>query len=114
MPSPPLRRALRARRRMRPDAAGGVAAAYALAGGSGNPRGLLDLDDRSLVGVEELILDLAPTTEGVDREQLRRDRELRGELLLHRGEHRAIALLGPDRLTGRRPLVLEECVRLRG
>src|SRR6185295_9316954 len=37
--------------------------------GSGDPRGLLDLRDRALVRVEELVVDLRPAAEVLDREQ---------------------------------------------
>src|SRR4029079_1406565 len=44
--------------------------------GSGDPRGLLDLRHGALVRVEELVVDLRPAAEVVDREQTLRRREL--------------------------------------
>src|SRR5690349_7867997 len=98
---------------LRRGAAGLAGAAYAAAGGRGNPRLLLDLGDRARGRVKERALDLGPSAEVVDREQLRRGRELAGELLGHRRHHRPVALLGPDLLPGGRPLVVEERLGVR-
>src|SRR3954447_6653345 len=66
---------------------------------SGDPRRLLDLRDRALVRVEELVVDLRPAAEVADREEALRRRELR----LVRGEDRlvdrAVAPVG-ERLLG--------------
>src|SRR5437764_14923560 len=80
----------------------------ALTGGSGNPRGLLDLGDRACARIEELILDLRPAPEAVDREQLLRGGELARELSRHRLHDGPVALFGPDRLRLRRPEPVQE------
>src|SRR6185295_486722 len=73
-PDPPGAAEERARRR-----AVGVAAPAAevrTSLGSGDPRRLLDLRDRALVRIEEVVVDLRPATEVADREQALRRREL--------------------------------------
>src|SRR3954466_12854023 len=45
--------------------------------GSGDPRRLLDLGDRALVRIEELVVDLRPAAEVADREEPLGSRELR-------------------------------------
>src|SRR2546430_186620 len=107
---PPLADVTRRRR----TATGLAGAAYASAGGSGNPRVLLDLGDGARRRVKERALDLGPTAQVVDREQLRRRGELAGELLGDRRHHRPVALLGPDRLPRGRPLPVDESLRRRG
>src|SRR4051794_21155471 len=71
--------------------------------GSGNPQILLDLRHGAARRVEELVVDLAPAAEVVDREQRLRRRELLGvdEAL----RHRPVAVLGVDllRLVGVQP-----------
>src|SRR5581483_6487626 len=82
------------RRRAPMDAGAGVpAGAGCSSAGSGHPRGLLDLGDRAGGRREELVLHLAPATEVVDREQLRRGRELAGELAGDGLVRRAVAVL---------------------
>src|SRR5690348_18230524 len=97
----------------RRGAAGLAGAAYASAGGSGNPRFLLDLGDGAGGWVEERILDLGPAAQVIDREQLRRRRELAGELLGDRRHHWPVPLLRPDRLPRCRPLPVDERLRCR-
>src|SRR3954452_21184176 len=80
---------------------------------SGDPRRLLDLRDRALVRVEELVVDLRPAAEVADREEALRRRELR----LVRGEDRlvdrAVAPVGEHLLGSGRERVLHERLRLR-
>src|SRR4051794_37477037 len=71
-PEPPGAAEERARRRA---AAGGVRVRASL--GSGDSRRLLDLGDRALVRVEEVVVDLRPAAEVADREEPLRRRELR-------------------------------------
>src|SRR4051812_27683182 len=80
--------------------------------GSGDPRRVLDLGDRPVRRVEEVLHDLVPAAEVVDREERLRIRELRGELLGHRPDHRAVPVLGEDRLRRGRPEEVEELLRL--
>src|SRR3954453_3543436 len=63
--------------RERPRRRGARAAGRASLG-SGDPRALLDLRERPLVGIEEGVVDLAPAAEVADREQPRRRREALG------------------------------------
>src|SRR3954454_10499842 len=72
----------------------------------GNALRLLDVDEYALLRVEEAVVDLRPAAELVDREQLRRDGELR--LVLQRGENGAVALGDEDLLGRRRPQVVAE------
>src|SRR3954447_855246 len=67
---------------------------------------LLDVGDDGVLRVEELLVDLVPAAEVVDREEARRGRELL--LVDERGENRAIALGGEDLLRLRRLHELEE------
>src|SRR5919206_643157 len=76
--------------------------------GSGDPRGLLDLGDRPLVRVEELVVDLRPAAEVADREEALRGRELRlvlGEDALVDGP---VAPVGERLLRGCRQREVEE------
>src|SRR3954451_23038959 len=57
---------------------------------SGDPQVLLDRGDRALVRVEELVVDLRPTAELVDLEELLRRRV--DALVDEVGEHRAVPL----------------------
>src|SRR5437763_13790941 len=79
-----------------------------LTGGSGHPRGLLDLGDRACARIEELILDLRPAPKAVDREQRLRGWELARELLRHRLHDWPVTLLGPERLRRRCPEPVQE------
>src|SRR6476469_5766759 len=97
-PEPPGAAEERARRRTARPGATEVRASL----GSGDPRGLLDLRDRALVRVEELVVDLRPAAEVVDREQALRGRELRLVLVEHRLVDRAVAPVGEHLLRGRR------------
>src|SRR6516225_11941541 len=92
-------------------AAGGVPAAGWSSAGSGHPRCLLDLGDRAGLRSEELLGGPRPTAQVLDREQLRRGRELARELARHRLEDRAVALLRPDGLPRGRPLPVDERLR---
>src|SRR5438093_933019 len=61
-----------------------------------DPQALLDVGDLTLVRIEELVRDLGPTAELVDREEGRRRRVLR---LVHQARYDGpIALLGKDLL----------------
>src|SRR6476469_8173474 len=111
IPSPRVPPPLADLTRRRRTATGLAGGAYA-SGGSGNPRVLLDLGDGARGRVKERVLDLGPAAQVGDREQLRRRRELTGELLGDRRHYRPVALLRPDRLTRGRPLVVEERLRL--
>src|SRR3954467_15372267 len=111
VPDPPGAAEESARRRAvgRADDAAGLSASL----GSGDPRRLLDLRDRALVRIEELVVDLRPAAEVADREQALRRRELR----LVRGEDRlvdrAVAPVGEHLLGSGRERVLHERLRLR-
>src|SRR5450631_2168567 len=83
--------------------AGAGAAVAALAGGGGEIGRLLDLGHRTGRRIEERLAHRRPAAERLDREQLRRRRELAGELRQHRRVDRAVALLGPERLGLRGP-----------
>src|SRR3954467_7523517 len=102
MPAPPPRTGagsrLRRGPRLRTAACSGLRC--------GNALRLLDVDEYALLRVEEAVVDLRPAAELVDREQLRRDRELR--LVLQRGKHGAVALGDEDLLGRRRPQVVAE------
>src|SRR3954468_24077027 len=93
-------------------ATAGGAAEISASLGSGDPRRLLDLGDRALVGIEELVVDLRPAAEVADREEALRRRELR----LVPGEDgpvdRPVAPVGEHLLRGRRQRVLHERLRL--
>src|SRR3954466_2065537 len=80
--------------------------------GSGDPRRLLDLGDRALVGIEELVVDLRPAAEVADREQPLRRRELRLVLGKDGLVDRPVAPVGEDLLRRRRQRVLHERLRL--
>src|SRR3954463_9272417 len=71
---PPGAAAARGRRRKTDPPAAGAEVRASL--GSGDPRRLLDLRDRALVRVEEVVVDLRPAAEVADREQALRRREL--------------------------------------
>src|SRR5580765_1160177 len=76
--------------------------------GSGDPRVRLDLRHRALVRVEELVVDLAPAAELVDREQARWHRELGGVALQHRLVDRPVAPVREALLRGMGEHVVEE------
>src|SRR4051794_27708393 len=104
VPDPPGAAEERARRRAVRAAAAEVSASL----GSGDPRRLLDLGDRPLVRVEELVVDLRPAAEVADREQALRRRELGlvgVEDLLVDGP---VAPVGERLLRGRREGEVEE------
>src|ERR1700733_3784235 len=82
------------------EAPSGVA--YESAGGSWDPRRLLDLDHRAVGRIEELIVHLRPAAEAVHGEQLRDRRERAGELLGDARQDRPVALLPPQLLRGGR------------
>src|SRR3954453_7549614 len=107
-PEPPDAAEESARRR----ATAGGAAEISASLGSGDPRRLLDLGDRALVGIEGLVVDLRPAGEVADREEPLRRRELR----LVPGEDgpvdRAVTPVGEHLLGGRRERVLHERLRL--
>src|SRR3954452_16744448 len=90
------------------DAAPGLSASL----GSGDPRRLLDLRDRTLVGIEELVVDLRPAAEVADREEALRRRELRLVLGEDRSVDRPVAPVGEHLLGRRRQRVLHERLRL--
>src|SRR3954447_13048226 len=71
---PPGAAAARGRRRKTDPPAAGAEVRASL--GSGDPRRLLDLRDRALVRVEEVVVDLRPAAEVADREEALRRREL--------------------------------------
>src|SRR4051812_34086166 len=73
---------------------------------------VVDLGHGALVRVEELVVDLAPAAEVVDRPQLLRLREVGRELGRHRRVDRAEAGLGPRRLALGRVLEVDERLRL--
>src|SRR3954447_1668455 len=74
-------------------------------------KGLLDLRHRPLVGIEELVVDLAPAAELVNREQVLRRRELR--LVDQRLVERAVALRLEDLLALLGAQERDEGLRLR-
>src|SRR5919202_304440 len=80
--------------------------------GSGDPRGLLDLGDRPLVGVEELVVDLRPAAEVADGEEPLRRRELRPVPREDRPVDRPVAPVGEHLLRDGRERVLHERLRL--
>src|SRR3954447_17110349 len=80
--------------------------------GSGDPRGLLDLRDGALVRVEELVVDLRPAAEVLDREKTLRRRELRLVPVEHGLVDRAVAPLGELLLAGGGERVGDERLRL--
>src|SRR4051794_527139 len=122
---PPGAAAARGRRRKTDPPAAGAEVRASL--GSGDPRRLLDLRDRALVGVEEVVVDLRPAAEVADREEALRRRELRlvlvedglvdgpvapvGERLLGRGRQgeveKRLRLLWVARLRDDRDRVLD-------
>src|SRR3954451_15853377 len=91
----------------------GDAAGLSASLGSGDPRRLLDLRDRALVRIEELVVDLRPAAEVADREQPLRRRELRLVLGEDGLVDRPVAPVGEDLLGRRRQRVLHERLRLR-
>src|SRR3954469_24195612 len=107
-PEPPDAAEESARRR----ATAGGAAEISASLGSGDPRRLLDLGDRSLVGIEELVVDLRPAPEVADREEALRRRELRLVLDEDGPVDRPVAPVGEHLLRGRRERVLHERLRL--
>src|SRR3954468_163928 len=82
--------------------------------GSGDPRVLLDGGHRALVGIEELVVDLAPVTEVADGEQAAGGRELRRVLAQDRLVHGPVAPVGELLLGRRGEGVVEERLGLRG
>src|SRR3954467_5875222 len=74
---------------------------------------VVDLGHRARVRVEELVVDLAPAAEVVDRPQLLGRGEVAGELLRDRRVDRAEAGLGPRLLALRCVLEVDERLRLR-
>src|SRR3954467_1574117 len=80
---------------------------------SGDPRRLLDLRDRALVRVEELVVDLRPAAEVADREEALRRRELPLVPREDRLVDRAVAPVGEHLLGSGRERVLHERLRLR-
>src|SRR3954464_12539746 len=111
VPEPPGAAEESARRRAdgrAEEAAPGLSASL----GSGDPRRLLDLRDRTLVGIEELVVDLRPAAEVADREQALRRRELRLVLGEDALVDRPVAPVGEDLLRRRRQRVLHERLRL--
>src|SRR3954469_17302425 len=111
VPGPPGAAEERARRRAVRFGAAGAAVRASL--GSGDPRRLLDLRDRPLVRVEELVIDLRPAAEVADGEQALRRRELGlvgVEDLLVDGP---VAPVGELLLGRRRQREVEERLRLR-
>src|SRR4051794_11490446 len=78
---------------------------------SGDPRRLLDLRHRARVGIEELVVDLAPAAEVADREEALRGGEPRCVALQHGGVHGPVAPLGEPLLGGRRERVVDERLR---
>src|SRR4051795_1993705 len=110
VPDPPGAAEESARRRAvgRADDAAGLSASL----GSGDPRRLLDLGDRALVGIEELVVDLRPAAEVADREQPLRRRELRLVLGEDALVDRPVAPVREDLLRRGRQRVLHERLRL--
>src|ERR671923_2407620 len=106
MPSPSVPACLRAGAR----AGSRTAAANALI--SAYPQALLDIGHDPLLAVEELLGDRAPAAKVVDREQLRRRREI--ELRGHGLVHGPVALLAEDLLRRGREEEVDERLRLRG
>src|SRR3954468_2928623 len=102
--------AARGRRRKTDPPAAGAELRASL--GSGDPRRLLDLRDRALVRIEELVVDLRPAAEVADREQPLRRRELRLVLGKDGLVDRPVAPVGEDLLRRRRQRVLHERLRL--
>src|SRR3954453_10123685 len=80
--------------------------------GSGDPRRLLDLGDRPLVRVEELVVDLRPPAEVADREEALRGRELRLGLVEDGLVDRPVAPVGERLLRRRREREVQERLRL--
>src|SRR3954453_3748811 len=95
-------------------APGGGAAEISASLGSGDPRRLLDLGDRALVRVEELVVDLRPAADLGDREQARRRRELRLVGVKDALVDRAVAPAGEDLLRGLGERVAHELPGRRG
>src|SRR3954469_14277701 len=110
VPDPPGAAEESARRRA--DGRTGDAAGLSASLGSGDPRRLLDLGDRALVGIEELVVDLRPAAEVADREQPLRRRELRLVLGKDGLRDRPVAPVGEDLLRRRGQRVLHERLRL--
>src|SRR3954447_25949772 len=81
--------------------------------GRRHPRVLLDLGERPPVGVEELVVDLAPAADVVDRHELLGRRELGGVGLQDRLVDRPVAPLGELLLAGLAQRVLQERLGLR-
>src|SRR3954469_10639988 len=107
---PPGATAARGRPRKPPPPAAGAEVRASL--GSGDPRRLLDLRDRALVRVEEVVVDLRPAAEVADREEALRRRELGlvgVEDLLVDGP---VAPVGERLLRLRREGEVQECLRL--
>src|SRR4051794_37927594 len=98
--------------RRRADGRAGDAAGLRASLGSGDPRRLLDVGDRALVGIEELVVDLRPAAEVADREQSLRRRELRLVLGEDALVDRPVAPVGEDLLRRRRQGVVHERLRL--
>src|SRR4051812_32466267 len=103
---PPGAAAARGRRRKTDPPAAGAEVRASL--GSGDPRRLLDLRDRALVRVEEVVVDLRPAAQVADGEQALRRGELGGVLLQHGLVDRPVAPLGEALLRGRRQGVAHE------
>src|SRR5512132_4441361 len=82
--------------------------------GSGDPRVLLDRRDRALVGIEELVVDLAPPPEVADGEQATRSGELALVLVEHRLVDRPVAPVGELLLRGGGQGVVHERLGLLG
>src|SRR4051812_2658785 len=107
-PDPPGAAEESARRRAEAGGAAEISASLR----SGDPRRLLDLGDRALVGIEELVVDLRPAAEVADREEALRRRELRLVLGEDRPVDGPVAPVGEHLLRGRRERVLHERLRL--
>src|SRR6478735_6828177 len=79
--------------------------------GSGDSRVLLDGGDLALVGVEEVVVELAPAAEVLDGEQATRGRELLGVRREHVLVHGPVAPLGELLLRGLGQRVRDEGLR---
>ena len=108
--APSERRAAAASTARRAAPRRGAGSATASLGG-GDAQVLLDLRDDALVRVEELVVDLVPAAEVVDREQARRRRELARSS--RAASDRAVALGGEDLLRLRRVQEVDERLGLR-